>query len=178
MVLEFVKFVHMVAGRSHVGLTICNCFLIKHNKNPDNDGCIWFCPLLESLNISQAKYLTLKVYIQQLCLWQDLVVWMGVLVALVFVDRDAYNWYSFATCLLLILFYLWVLSSWLILLKLLEIPSDVLYGLMMDLCNCVFCLDYIPRMLFSLCITTNRFHCKCFLVLNCDSISCYLGMLI
>ena len=40
MVLEFVTFVHMVAGRSHVGLTICNCFLIKHNKNPDNDGCI------------------------------------------------------------------------------------------------------------------------------------------
>ena len=36
MVLEFVTFVHMVAGRSHVGLTICDCFLIKHNKNPDN----------------------------------------------------------------------------------------------------------------------------------------------
>ena len=33
------------------------------------------------------------------------------------------------------LFYLWVLSSWLILLQLLEIPSDVLYGLMADLCN-------------------------------------------
>ena len=137
MVLEFVKFVHMVAGRSHVGLTICNCFLIKHNKNPDNDGCISFCPLLESLNISQEKYLTLKVYSTAF----PSTGLGGVnesMVALVFVDRDAYNWYSFATCLLLILFYLWVLSSWLILLKLLEIPSDVLYGLMMDLCNCVF----------------------------------------